>query len=296
MSRMNALGLDLRTTAPGIARRLAWSAPLSVRICLVWLAAMAIVAAFADGIMPYDYAAVNLRERLLPPFGFGGDLAHILGTDELGRDELSRIVFSIRVSLFIATGSTLISACIGTTAGFVAAHFRGRIEQALLALVDFQASMPFLILALAARAFLDDSLPVFIALLGLHGWERYARIVRGLTIGAAGRGYAAAVRQLGAHPLRIYGLHILPNVASTLIIAMSIAFPEVILVESSLSFLGLGVQPPAASLGSLIGFGRDYLVRAPWLVAAPAITISLLTLSVSYLGDRLRDHIDGASR
>ena len=137
-------------------------------------------------------------------------------------------------------------------------------------LVDFQASMPFLILALAVLAFFGNSLPLLIGLMGLYGWERYARIARGLAISANAQGYAAAVRQLGATPSRIYLRHILPNIASTLIVSMTLVFPEVILLESGLSFLGLGVQPPMTSLGNMVGYGREYLTRAPWIMLAPA--------------------------
>ncbi|MFC7554903.1 ABC transporter permease [Pseudoroseomonas wenyumeiae] len=176
---------------------------------------------------------------------------------------LSRLIVSIRMSLLIAFGATVISAMLGVTLGFLAAHFRGWVEQAVMALVDFQAAMPFLILALAVLAFFGNSLLLFVCLLGLNGWERYARIARGLAISAGAQGYAAAVQQLGASPWRVYGRHVLPNIASTLIVSMTLAFPEIILLESGLSFLGLGVQPPGTSLGNMVGYGREYLTRAP---------------------------------
>jgi peptide/nickel transport system permease protein len=206
---------------------------------------------------------------------------------------LSRLILSVRLSILIALGATFIGAFIGTLLGFLAAHFRGIVENAVLTLVDFQASMPFLILALAVLAFVGNSLTIFILLLGLHGWERYARIARGLAISATSQGYATAVRQLGAHPLRIYIGHILPNIASTLIVSMTLTFPEIMLVESGLSFLGLGVQPPATSLGSMIGYGREYLSRAPWILITPSVVISVTALSISLLGDWLRDRLDG---
>jgi peptide/nickel transport system permease protein len=228
----------------------------------------------------------------MPPVGFGGTLRHCLGTDELGRDVLSRLIESIRISLLIAFGATTIAAVFGTTMGFLAAHFRGGVEQAVLVLIDFQASMPFLIVALAVLAFFGNSLGLFVALMGLYGWERHARIARGLAIAANAQGYAAAVRQIGAGPLRIYLGHVLPNIASTLIVAATLSFPEIVLLESGLSFLGLGVQPPMTSLGTMVGFGRDYLTRAPWILLAPSLTIILTTLSVSLLGDWLRDRLD----
>ena len=266
--------------------------PGLVLAALLWLAAMLAVALLADAIRPYGITALDLRARLTPPFGFGGTIHHLLGTDELGRDVLSRLIVSIRISLLIAFGATVIAAILGTTLGFLAAHFRGWVEQCVLMLIDFQASMPFLILALAVLAFFGNSLGLFIALMGLYGWERHARIARGLAIAANAQGYAAAVRQLGARPLRIYLVHVLPNIASTLIVSATLAFPEVVLLESGLSFLGLGVQPPMTSLGNMVGYGREYLTRAPWILLAPSVTIVLTTLSVSLLGDWLRDRLD----
>ncbi|UFZ07736.1 ABC transporter permease [Bradyrhizobium ontarionense] len=279
---------DIAMKAPA-ARRLRWpNVPVSVTIAVCWILAMLVLAMFADQVAPYGFTKFDLRNRLALP----GNAAHWLGTDELGRDVLSRLIVSIRISLLIAFGATAISAIAGTTLGFLAAHFRGLVEQFVLMLADFQASMPFLILALAVLAFFGNSLPLLIGLMGLFGWERYARIARGLAISANAQGYAAAVRQLGATPQRVYLRHILPNIASTLIVSMTLVFPEVILLESGLSFLGLGVQPPMTSLGNMVGYGREYLTRAPWIMLAPAATIVLTTLAVSMIGDWLRDRLD----
>ena len=267
--------------------------PASVRLACCWLALMLGVALLADLIMPYGMTALDLRNRLAPP---GASWAHLLGTDELGRDVLSRLIASIRMSLLIAFGATLLSATIGTTLGFLAAHFRGLVEGAVMALADFQAAMPFLILALAVLAFFGNALGLLVLLLGLHGWERYARIARGLALSAGAQGYAAAVRQLGATPWRLYARHVLPNIAATLIVSMTLVFPEIILLESGLSFLGLGVQPPASSLGNMVGYGREYLTRAPWILLSPSLVIVVTTLSVSLLGDWLRDRLDPTLR
>jgi len=285
------------TTLNAAPARRSWQLPPPlVLFGLCWLALMLAVALLAPLITPYSYTALDLRNRLSAPIGMGGSMAHWLGTDELGRDVLSRLISSIRMSLTIAFGATIIGALIGTTLGLLAAWARGLVEQAVLMLVDFSASIPFLILALAVLAFFGNSLPLFICLLGLHAWERYARIARGLAISAGSQGYAAAVRQLGASPLRVYLLHILPNIASTLIVSMTLAFPEIILLESGLSFLGLGVQPPETSLGSMVGYGREYLTRAPWILLSPAIIIVSTTLSVSLIGDWLRDKLDPTLR
>ncbi|WP_159995919.1 ABC transporter permease [Roseomonas sp. 18066] len=270
--------------------------PPMVAIALFWIVAILAIAFLAEVIRPYSITALDLRARLSPPVFMGGTWAHPLGTDELGRDVLSRLIVSIRMSLLIAFGAAIIAATLGVLLGFLAAHFRGWVEQAVMALVDFQAAMPFMILALSVLAFFGNSLPLFIGLLGLHGWERYARIARGLAISAGAQGYAAAVRQLGATPWRVYARHVLPNIAATLIVSMTLAFPEIILLESGLSFLGLGVQPPMTSLGNMVGYGREYLTRAPWILLSPSAVIVLTTLSVSLVGDWLRDRLDPTLR
>lgn len=270
--------------------------PIPVLLAMLWLGLTLAAVAAAPLLAPYDFQAMDLRARLQPPVFFGGAWAHPLGTDELGRDVLSRLLISIRISLVIAFLSTLIAATLGVCLGFLAAWARGRTEQAILMLIDAQAAMPFMVLALAVLAFLGNSLVLFTILLGFYGWERIARIARGLAIAAAEQGYATAVRDIGASPWRIYGRHILPNIASTLIVSMTLNFPEVILLESGLSFLGLGVQPPLTSLGNMVGYGRDYIQSAPWILLAPAVAIVVTTLSISMIGDWLRDRLDPTLR
>jgi len=264
------------------------SVPWLVAFAVFWVLLMLAAAVFAEQLRPYGITQMDLRRRLSPP----GDALHWLGTDELGRDVLSRLLLSIRVSLLIAFGATAMATVLGTTLGFLAAQFRGWVEQAVLMLIDFQAALPFLILALAVLAFFGNALPLFVGLMGLYGWERHARIARGLAIAADAQGYAAAIRQLGAGSWRVYLRHVLPNVASTLIVSATLSFPEVILLESGLSFLGLGTQPPMTSLGNMIGYGREYLTRAPWVLLAPSAVVVLTTFSVSVLGDWLRDRLD----
>lgn len=279
-----------RTT--GIISTIRRKVPFSASLGLIWLGLMVLVAIFADVLRPFDITQMDLTSRLAKP----GTLNHLLGTDELGRDVLSRLIQSVRVSLVIAFGATILSAVFGTTLGFLAAQYRGLTEHIVVLLADFQAALPFLIMALAVLAFFGSSMLLMVCLMGFYGWERYARIARGLAISAGSQGYAAAVVQLGASPLRVYLGHILPNVASTLIVSMTLTFPEIILMESSLSFLGLGVQPPESSLGNMVGFGREYLTIAPWIMLAPAIVITLTTLSISLVGDWLRDTLDPTVR
>ena len=263
-----------------------------VSIAIGWLVLMLTVAVFADVLRPYSITALDLSARLRPPVLFGGVYAHPLGTDELGRDVLSRLIVSIRISLMIAFGATAVGMLLGTTLGLLSAHLGGLAEQAVLMLVDVQAALPFLILALAVLAFFGNSLPLLIGLLGLHGWERHARISRGLALAAESQGYIVAVRQLGVAPRAIYLRHILPNIAATLIVSATLAFPDIILLESGLSFLGLGVQPPMSSLGNMVGYGRGYISAAPWILLTPSAVIVLTTYAISVVGDWLRDVLD----
>ncbi len=270
--------------------------PIGALLALIWVFGMCVIAIFADVLAPHPPTAIDLSNRLARPYLLGGSSQHLLGTDELGRDVLARVIFSVRISLTLAFGATLIATIVGIFVGFLAAHFRGYTEHAVLAAIDFQASMPFLIVALAVLAFVGAKLWILILLLALHSWEKHARLARGLALSAGVQGYSDAVRQLGAGPARVYLLHILPNIIPSLIVSATIAFPEVILLESGLSFLGLGVQPPMTSLGNLVGYGRNYLLRAPWLVLAPSMVIVLTTISISILGDWLRERLDPTIR
>ncbi|MDO5369517.1 ABC transporter permease [Paracoccus sp. (in: a-proteobacteria)] len=278
--------------APGLLTRTRLRMPWLVILATGWTLLMVLTAIFADWLRPYEITQMDLSARLAPM----GTPGHWLGTDELGRDVLSRLIQSVRVSLVIAFGATILSAVFGTTLGFLAAQFRGWVEHLVMALADFQAALPFMIMSLAVLAFFGSSMVLLVCLMGFYGWERYARIARGLAISASAQGYAAAVVQLGAKPSRVYLRHILPNVASTLIVSMTLTFPEIILMESGLSFLGLGVQPPESSLGNMVGFGREYLTRAPWIMLAPSAVIVMTTLSISLLGDWLRDRLDPTIR
>ena len=267
--------------------------PALVMIAALWLLFMIFVAVSAPLISPYEYTAIDLRARLQAPVWMeGGAWKHVFGTDDLGRDVMSRLIFSIRMSLLVAFLGTVIGAVLGTALGFLAAHFRGWVDDVVMVGIDFQASLPFFIIALTLLAFFGNSLPLFIGLMGIYGWERYARITRGLTLSAVTHGYAVAANTLGATPVRVYLRHILPNISSALIVYMTLNFPSTVILESSLSFLGIGIQPPLTSLGNMLGFGRDYLTSAWWITVLPGVTIFLATLAMSILGDWVRDRLD----
>lgn len=282
---------------PGRMTRCLRKYPPLVMIVGLFILVVLVVSAGADWIAPYHYTTQDLANRLRPPsFLDDGLPQYLLGTDELGRDILSRLVYATRFSVVVALLGTTIGAVLGTLLGFVAAHFRGWIEEALMMLVDAQASVPFMLLALAVLAFFGNSLVLFIVVLGINGWENYARLTRGMVLSASRQGYAVAVHALGASPARIYAHHVLPNILSVLIVQFTLNFPQTILLETSMSFLGLGIQPPLTSLGQMLGAGRKHLLLAWWIAVLPGLMIFLATLSISIFGDWLRDRLDPTLR
>jgi len=265
---------------------------LLIMLCIAWLVLVLMVAIGADYLAPFAYTEQSLLNRLKPPAFLGGNPKYLLGTDGLGRDVLSRLIYATRMSVLIAIVGSMIGATVGTLLGFLAAHFRGIIEDVVMVFVDFQASMPFFIIALAVLAFFGNNFELFLVVVGLYGWEVYARLTRSLVLQANGQGYAFAIRTLGVHPVRIYARHILPNIMSVLIVQVTLNFPELILIETSLSFLGLGIQPPQTSLGLMLGEGRNYLATVWWTGIPAGLVIFLTTLSISLVGDWLRDKLD----
>lgn len=265
---------------------------VTTALCAIVLVTFILVAIFANMLAPYGFARIDLHARKVPPILFGGTFKHVLGTDELGRDILSRVFYGLRTSLLIALGASTISLALGTTLGLLAAFRRGFADMLIRVAVDFQASMPFLIIALAVLAFFGDNLWLFMGLLGLYGWERYARLVRTMAGLELERGYVAALRRNGAGMPRIAFLHVLPNILSVVLVNLTVILPEILMQESALSFLGLGIQPPLVSLGSMVGAGRDYIMTEWWISMLPGIVIFLLSLSISLIGDYLRDAFD----
>ena len=262
--------------------------PVAVLLSGLWLASCLSLVILLPFLPLHDPTAIDLIDRLKPPVGFGGEWEHWLGTDDLGRDIFARLASSLRTSLVLALGATIISALIGTTIGILAAHFGGWVDQLVVAAVDAQASVPFIIVSLTLTAFFGNNLFLFIFILGLFGWERLARLSRAMTLASRGHGYVLAMTTLGFSWRLIYLRHVLPNIASTLLVTATINFPEVILLETSLSFLGLGLQPPMSRLGNMLGFGRSYLLTGWWIAVVPGIAIFLCTLSISVIGDWAR--------
>ena len=284
------------TTATATTTISAWAAnrpsPLAATAALI-LAILFTGGLLAPWIAPYGLEDMDLMARLVAPFTSS---AHILGTDELGRDILTRLLYSLRLSFVLAVCGTLIGAILGTALGFLAARFGGVVDDLVNVGVDFTASLPFIILALTILAFLSTDVKVIIVIMAFYGWDRYAKLSRNLARSAYTEGYAGALEGLGLPTRRILLKHILPNIASALVVNMTLNFPGMILLETSLSFLGVGVQPPMSSLGTMLGFGRDYLTTAWWIAVVPGVAIVISTLSMSVLGDWVQQKLEPQSR
>ncbi|WP_174864862.1 ABC transporter permease [Pectobacterium polaris] len=275
----------------GLFARFPHANPLLL-VCIGIIVIAVVLAVFADTLSPYGFAQIDLRARHMPPFHLGTGSRHWFGTDEMGRDILSRVLYALRMSLFISLGASIISLIIGTSLGLIASFRRGLADAIIRVAIDFQASMPFIIIALTVLAFLGNSLTLFICLLGLFGWERFARLTRTMASLELEKPYIAALLRNGAGGFRIAIVHVFPNIFAVVLVTFTVVMPEILILESSLSFLGLGVQPPQVSLGSLVGAGRDYIMTAWWISIVPGMVIFILSLTISLIGDRLRDLSD----
>jgi peptide/nickel transport system permease protein len=277
-----------------LSRRLAFRRmPAAIRGCVIAGIALVLAALLAPWLTPHDPVATSILDKLHPPFFLEGyDGEHLLGTDQLGRDILSRCLHGIRVSVGIALLGLVLGGTVGTLAGLVSGLAGGIIDRAIMMVVDIFIAVPFLLLVLVGVAAFGSSIPVLVVLVGLARWESYARVVRGQVLQVRELPYIEASRALGASTVRIALRHVLPNIASPLIVLLTLNFPSILLLESSLSFLGIGVQPPTASLGRMVGDGRDHLVFAWWVALAPAGVIVMITFIVQMLGDWLRDVLD----
>ena len=265
----------------------------TVVIGLMIVAALALVAIFAPWIAPAGADDQNLRARVLPPFWVdGGSLEFPLGTDQLGRDIFSRIVLGSRVSLGLAAATIVIAAFIGVNLGLLAGYFGGAVDATIMRLTDVQLSLPYLLFAIGILAILGPSLTNLMIVMVLNSWAAYARLIRVSTLSLREREFVLAAQSLGSSSRRILLRHILPNVAAPAIIITSFRFADMIILEASLSFLGLGVQPPLPSWGGMLGEGREYFTTAWWLTTFPGLAIILSALGANILGDSVRDYLD----
>jgi ABC-type dipeptide/oligopeptide/nickel transport system permease subunit len=278
----------------------AWQLSLRRLLRLRWgLAATAIFLAIvasailAPRLAPHDPLAVNIRHRLAPPAWMaGGTSAHWLGTDQVGRDLLSRVIYGGRVSLVVGVSAVVMAATIGVLAGLGAGYFAGRTDAVVMALVNVMLTFPFVLLALAVIAVLGPSLPNMIAVLGAAGWPIYTRVVRAETLAIREREFVLAGRALGMGHARLVFRQILPNLLSAIVVIATLQVAQLIIAEAFLSFLGLGVQPPTPAWGNMLGEGRVYMLNSWWIAAFPGLAIFVTTLAINLMGNALRDWLD----
>ncbi len=254
----------------------------AILILLVILAAV-----FAPLMTPYDYGEMDLMHRLAPP-----SAKHLLGTDEGGRDILTRLFYGSRISLLVGVVPTLLSMALGAWLGILAGFRGGIIDNLIMRLADIMLAFPSMLLAMVIMYTLGDGLANIVLTLTLVNWASVARIVRAQTLQLKKTEYVEAAHAIGVPYFRLIFRHILPNCLPTLIVLFTLNVPSAILTESSLSFLGLGIQPPEASWGLMVNAGRQYLYNAPWLSFSPSLAIMLVVLAFNFLGDGLRDVLD----
>jgi peptide/nickel transport system permease protein len=265
--------------------------PLAV-IGVLLVIVFVIFALFASWIAPQDPAAINLPARLSAP-----SHGHFFGTDELGRDIFSRIVFGARISMLVGSCVVIASLALGLIIGSIAGYYGGAIDRFVnVVLMNAFLSFPGILLAIAFVAFRGPGIFNLVLALSLGGWVGYARLVRGQVLAAREREFVEAARALGASDLRIIVRHILPNIIQPVIVQAAIGMAGAILAEATMSFLGLGVPPPTASWGAMLNDGRAHLFNAPHLVIFPALAVMLAVLSFNFIGDALRDYLDPRSR
>ena len=278
--------------APAAPGRAFFTDAVKIWPLFIILAVFVLTAVFAPLAAPFDPDVQNLLARLKPPGTEAGGKLYLLGTDQLGRDLLSRIIYGARISLLVALLSVVVSTLVGTWLGLIAGYYRGAVEVVVMRIVDIVLSIPPLLLAIITVAVLGPGLKNLILVLGFTRWPRYARVAYGQTLSVANMPYVRASRFIGLKTGRILRRHIAPNIIAPLIVVATLEFGLMILFEAGLSFLGLGVQAPTPSWGSILSTGRNYMAMAWWIATLPGICLFLLVLSVNMLGDFLRDHFD----
>ncbi|HEX3175535.1 MAG TPA: ABC transporter permease [Methylomirabilota bacterium] len=289
--------LEARATAApapasGVALRRLWRFKWGAVAVFVMLLVVG-SAVLAPWLAPYSPITVDIQHRLGPPAWMdGGTRAHVLGTDQIGRDLLSRVIYGGRVSLVIGTVAVLISSTIGVLLGLAAGYFAGRVDWTIMTVINVMLTFPFVLLALAVIAVLGPSLINMIIVLGVADWPLYARVIRAETLTIREREFVLAGRALGMSHLRIVFRQILPNLVSVIVVIATLQVARVIILESFLSFLGLGVQPPTPAWGNMLGEGRVYMLNSWWIATFPGLAIFVTTLAINLMGNALRDWLD----
>lgn len=283
-----------RPAAPGALRRV-WTLLRRYPVVPVGilLVALVIPAIFAEVVAPHDPIDGDLRDRLLPPaWTDGGEWSHPLGTDRLGRDIMSRMIYGARTAALVSLAALAVGGTIGSLLGLLAGYFGGWWDHVIMRLVDINLSLPLILLALVLVVLFEPGTATTVAVVALLLWSRYARQVRAEALTLKEMDFVARARVAGASNLRIIFRHIFPNVVNTIIVLATLQVGNVILLEASLSFLGAGIPPPNPAWGVMIAEGRDYITTSWWLSVIPGLAIMLTVLSMNLFGDWLRDRLD----
>ena len=288
MSKIDSEILENQTKRSIFRRRIVGHQGVMIGAAIVLAAVL--IALSAPLIAPHDPYYQDLLNRLVPPvWDPRGSWEHILGTDHLGRDYLSRLIYGARISLLIGVGAALISGLIGTVLGVAAGYFGGRVDMVVTFMITVRLSMPVVLVALAVVAIVGGSLQVVIMVLGFLLWDRFAVVMRSSTLQIRSMDYVAAAQAVGCSTTRILTTEIMPNVVNNLIVIATLEIAHAIILEAALSFLGLGVQPPLPSWGLMVSEGKDMMLFEPWLITIPGVALFLLVLAINLLGDGARD-------
>jgi peptide/nickel transport system permease protein len=270
-----------------IIRQLTLIIPAAILLMLV------VTAIFAPWLAPYDPVKTSMTERLLPPaFIAGGSTKHLLGTDNLGRDLLSRVIYGSRISLSISLLVIVITSGIGTMLGIISGYTGGRTDDVLMRVTDVSLSFPAILIALLLAVSIGPGYRTVVLALSILGWAPYARLIRGEALKLRKADFVAQAQVIGASPIRIMIRHIFPNIVNPLIIMMTLSVGMIILTEAALSYLGAGIPPPTPSWGAMVNDGRNFIDSAWWISLFPGILIGLVVLSGNFLGDWIRDKTD----
>lgn len=268
--------------------------PLKLQLVL---GAVIVVAAIAMALLapllaPYNPFSQSLAMRLQPPCSTVNGNFYLLGTDQLGRDLLSRTIYGAQISLLVSGGAVLLSGLVGVLLGLVSGYYGGKVDLVLMKLADIQLAFPFILLAIAVVSIVGSSLTTVTIVLAFSGWVMYTRTVRGAILSLREQEFVQAAHAIGASNLRIMARHLFPNVVSLILVIASVEVAKMILLESTISFLGLGIQPPTPTWGNILGEGRQYVDDAWWIALFPGVALMLTVLGINFFSDGVRDYLD----
>ncbi len=295
---------DVISGVSAVSRRLAWIRRYPLLPLAILLLVLVLPAVFANQIELHNPEIGNLNDRLLPPFWVGeeivqgevvreaGSMKFPLGTDKLGRDNFSRMVHGARISLTVALLAIALGGLVGTALGLMAGYFGGKTDAVIMRIVDIKLAFPSILLALVLVAAFKPHMVTVIVVIAVLLWARYARLVRGEALAIRHRDFVDRARVAGASDLRIMARHILPNLVNTVVVLATLEVGHVIILESTLSFLGAGIPPPTPAWGLMVADGRTLIINAWWLAFFPGLAILMTVLSMNLFGDWLRDKLD----